>query len=74
MGLDESKLAAGGGDTDQLELLLNLIKLERMLRDNPAGEGSQIDHAWDADDCSPSLSIRQNGLLVSRTSYWVNLY
>ena len=63
MGQDESRLA--GADPDRLELLLNLMKLERVLRDNPAGEGSQIDHAWDADDCSPNLALRQNGLVVS---------
>ncbi|KAI0232664.1 SPRY domain-containing SOCS box protein 2 [Lamellibrachia satsuma] len=67
MGQDESRLA--GADPDHLELLLNLMKLERVLRDNPAGEGSQIDHAWDADDCSPNLALRQNGLVAVKTAF-----
>ncbi|KAI0232663.1 SPRY domain-containing SOCS box protein 2 [Lamellibrachia satsuma] len=67
MGQDESRLAAA--DPDRLELLLNLMKLERVLRDNPAGEGSQIDHAWDADDCSPNLALRQNGLVAVKTAF-----
>lgn len=63
MGQEVSSL--GGSDVDQLRMLMNLAQLEQGLRQHPAGETSQADHAWDSDDCSPNLTLTQDGRFVS---------
>ncbi|KAI0243224.1 SPRY domain-containing SOCS box protein 2 [Lamellibrachia satsuma] len=64
MGQEASSL--GGSDVDQLRMLMNLAQLEQGLRQHPAGETSQADHAWDSDDCSPNFTLTQDGRVANK--------
>ena len=61
----EGDISRSSGDVDRLKLLLDLVELERSLRQHPAGEASQADHAWDPNDCSPNISLTGNDCIVS---------
>ena len=56
---------SGSLDVDQLRMMMNLAQLEQGLRQRPAGEESQTDHAWDPKDCSPNINLTQNDCVVS---------
>ena len=61
----EYDISRNSGGVERLKFLVDLVELEQSLRQHPAGEASQADHAWDPNGCSPNIRLTGDDCIVS---------